>query len=508
VSSVANGAGNHLGRLPAQAAGVLAALREQGVAVSGLTADSRALGDGDLFLAYPGEHADGRAHIGQAIAEGAAAVLWERDGFAWDPAWRVPNLPVEHLRSLAGPLAAEVYGHPSERLWMVGVTGTNGKTSTSQWIAQGLEARATKTAVIGTLGLGFPGALVPNLNTTPDAVVLQQTLKRLADEGAEAAAIEVSSIGLDQGRVNGVAFDVALFTNLSRDHLDYHGSMEAYAQAKMRLFDMPGLEHAVLNLDDALGVRIAQRLAHAGPARVGYSVAVGAGRRSGLEHWLEARDIVFGDRGLAFTLDGSWGVARIEAPLVGRFNVANVLGVLGVLLVSGVPVDAAARIASEFEPVVGRMQRLGGDGLPTVVVDYAHTPDALDKVLGAVADLARTRGGRLVCLFGCGGDRDRGKRPLMAQAASRHADFVIVTSDNPRSEDPEAIIAEILPGLAVGYQAIMDRRAAIRVAIAEASSADVIVLAGKGHEPYQEIRGERIPFSDAEEARHALEAWS
>jgi UDP-N-acetylmuramoyl-L-alanyl-D-glutamate--2,6-diaminopimelate ligase len=494
--------------LSAQAVGVLAALRDLGVPVTGLSADSRALGEGDVFLAYPGERADGRAFIAQAIAEGAPAVLWEREGFEWDPAWRAPNLPIEHLRSLAGPLAAEVYGHPSERLWMIGVTGTNGKTSTCQWIAQGLAARATKTAVIGTLGLGFPGALTPLINTTPDAIVLQQSLARFAEEGAEAAAMEVSSIGLDQGRVNGISFDVALFTNLSRDHLDYHGSMEAYAQAKTRLFDTPNLEYAVLNLDDALGVRIAQRLADEGPARVGYSVADGAGRRSGLEHWLEARDVAFGDRGFAFTLDGSWGEARIEAPLVGRFNVANVLGVLGVLLASGIPLDAAARIAADFEPVVGRMQRLGGEGLPTVVVDYAHTPDALDKILGAVADLARARGGRLVCVFGCGGDRDRGKRPLMGQAASRHADFVIVTSDNPRSEDPEAIIAEILPGVTVEHRAVADRRGAIRTAIADASPGDVIVLAGKGHEPYQEVRGERIPFSDAEEARHALEARS
>ncbi|MCX7893593.1 MAG: UDP-N-acetylmuramoyl-L-alanyl-D-glutamate--2,6-diaminopimelate ligase [Burkholderiales bacterium] len=506
MSSVANGAGGHLARLGAQAQGVLAALRRAGVAVTGLSADTRALGAGDVFLAYPGERADGRRFIAQAIAEGAAAVLWEREGFAWDGAWRLPNLPVEHLRALAGPLAAEVYGHPSERLWTIGVTGTNGKTSTSQWIAQALAARATRTAVIGTLGLGFPGALEPALNTTPDAILLQRALARFADAGAQAVAIEVSSIGLDQGRVNGVAFDVALFTNLSRDHLDYHGSMEAYAQAKMRLFDSPGLEHAVLNLDDALGVRIAQHLAGSGVARVGYSIGDGAARRSGLARWLEAHDVRFGDGGLAFALASSWGDAVVEAPLVGRFNVANVLGVLGVLLVSGVPLAAAARLARDFEPVVGRMQRLGGAGRPTVVIDYAHTPDALDKVLGAVADAARARGGRLVCVFGCGGERDRGKRPLMGEAASRHADFVIVTSDNPRGEDPGAIIAEILPGVAVPHRAVVDRREAIRAAVAEASPDDVIVLAGKGHEPYQEIGGERIPFSDAEEARHALEA--
>lgn len=487
-------------------AAVLQRLRAKGVAVRGLAPDSRALVPGEVFLAYPGERADGRAFIGQAVAEGAAAVLWERIGFEWNDAWQVPNLPVQNLRGLAGPLAHEVYDRPSERLWVVGVTGTNGKTSTSQWITQGLAARGTRTAVVGTLGLGFPGVLAPNPNTTPDAVVLHRALARFAEEGATAVVMEVSSIGLDHGRVNGVAFDVALFTNLSRDHLDHHGTMEAYAEAKARLFDTAGLRHAVLNLDDALGVRIAGRIAGRGVERVGYSIADGAGRRSGLERWLEAKNIAFGASGVSFRLESVWGETIIAAPLVGRFNVANLLGVLGVLLVSGVPIDAMARLARDFEPVAGRMQALGGDGEPLVVVDYAHSPDALDKVLGALADTSRARGGRLVCVFGCGGNRDRGKRPLMGQAASRHADFIVVTSDNPRNESAEAIIAEILPGVSAEHRVVVDRGEAVLAAILNAAPADVIVLAGKGHEPFQEIQRERHPFSDLEAARKALAA--
>ncbi len=282
--------------------------------------------------------------------------------------------------------------------------------------------------------------------------------------------------------------------------------MEAYAEAKTALFTTPGLEHAVLNLDDALGVRIAGRVA-ADVQRVGYTLAEGAGRRSGLERWLEASDITFNGRGLSFRLASSWGEAEIAAPCIGRFNVANLLGVIGVLLVSGTPLDAVPDLARALEPVAGRMQPVGGgEGEPLVVVDYAHSPDALDKVLAALADVARTRGGRLVCVFGCGGDRDRGKRPLMGQVASRHAQRVVLTSDNPRSEDPAAIIAEILPGVTAPHVAITDRREAIRAAIGDAEGADVVVIAGKGHEPYQEIAGARLPFSDVAEARAALEA--
>jgi UDP-N-acetylmuramoyl-L-alanyl-D-glutamate--2,6-diaminopimelate ligase len=361
--------------------------------------------------------------------------------------------------------------------------------------------------VIGTLGLGLVGALEENPNTTPDAVVLQRSLARFLDAGARSVAMEASSIGIDQGRVDGVQFAAALFTNLSRDHLDYHGDMERYAQAKLALFRAPGLAGAVLNLDDALGVRIAQTLAGSGVDRIGYSTAAGVAAASGLEHMLEAHDIVLSAAGLRFNLVSNQGSARVAAPLVGRFNVANLLGVIGVLLTAGFTLDAAAKAASRLEPPPGRMQRLGGDGRPLVVVDYAHSPDALEKCLAALRDVARGHGGRLVCVFGCGGDRDRGKRPLMGEAASRHADFVWLTSDNPRSESPAAIIDEIRPGVRVAHDVRVDRREAIRAAVGTARADDVVLIAGKGHEPYQEIAGVRRPFADVVEAGLALKAW-
>jgi UDP-N-acetylmuramoyl-L-alanyl-D-glutamate--2,6-diaminopimelate ligase len=485
---------------------ILSELAQLGVRPTGLEADSRAVARGDVFLAYPGERVDGRRFVADAVARGADAVLWERDGFAWPRGLEVPNVAVAGLKRLAGPLAAEVYGRPSEKLWAVGVTGTNGKTSCSQWLAQAFGGAGRKCAVVGTLGMGLPGALADNPNTTPDAVALQRALKRFVDEGAACVSIEASSIGLDQGRLDGVRFAVALFTNLSRDHLDYHPDMAGYAQAKMRLFRSPGLAHAVLNLDDALGVRIAHTLAFGPVQRVGYSVARGAAAASGLERWLEARDIGVSSAGLAFRLESSWGAAEVASPLVGRFNVANLLGVIGTLLVSGFRIDEIARVCARFEPPPGRMQRLGGGSAPLVVVDYAHSPDALDKCLGALRDVAREQGGRLVCVFGCGGDRDRGKRPLMGEVASRHADFVVLTSDNPRGEDPAAIVADIAPGVRAAHAIQLGRREAIRAAIRDARAGDVVLVAGKGHEPYQEIAGKRLPFSDVEEARAALAA--
>jgi UDP-N-acetylmuramoyl-L-alanyl-D-glutamate--2,6-diaminopimelate ligase len=492
---------------------ILERLRGMEVRVIGLNANSRTVQPGEVFLAYPGARADGRRFIGGAIERGAAAVLWERQGFDWDSAWNLPNLPVDNLRALAGSLANEVYGRPSAQLWMIGVTGTNGKTSCSQWVAQALAEAGRKTGVIGTLGRGFPdittgstSALQADPNTTPDAITLQRTLADFARDDARAAALEVSSIGLDQVRVDAVRFDVALFTNLSRDHLEYHGDLESYARAKMKLFQARGLRHAVLNLDDALGARIARSLEGTAVQRIGYSLTRGTGQRAGLERHLEAHDISVGDRGIAFAVASSWGNARIESAMLGRFNVANLLGVLGVLLASGIALAESASAIAALHPVPGRMQRIGGGDRPLVVVDYAHSPDALDKVLAALADVAHPRGGRLLCVFGCGGERDQGKRPLMGEAASRHADFVVVTSDNPRGEDPAAIIAEILPGVRAAHAVEPDRRAAIRLAVARSGPGDVIVVAGKGHEPYQEIAGERLPFSDEDEAMAALEA--
>ena len=486
---------------------ILRQLREQGVDVKHLCVDSRDVRPGEIFLAYPGERQDGRGHIAGAIAAGAAAVLWERSGFDWNEGWQVPNLPVEGLRPLAGHLAHEVYGRPSEKLWVMGVAGTNGKTSCSQWLAQACGACGARTALVGTLGIGFPGALAPSPNTTPDAVALHRSLSRLLEEGAQGVAMEVSSIGLDQGRVNGVQFGAALFTNLSRDHLDYHGDMESYAQAKQRLFRSPGLGHAVLNMDDVQGVSIARMLAGSGVTRTGYSCFEGVAVRYGLEYFVEAQDISVSAQGIVFTARSSWGEARIESTLLGRFNISNLLGVLATMMVSGVPFAQATRALAMLVPVPGRLERIGGGVRPLVVIDYAHSPDALDKVAHALRDVAAADNGRLCVVFGCGGDRDRGKRSLMGAVASRHADRIIVTSDNPRGEDPDAIISEIAAGITVAYEAIADRRAAIAAAVASARAGDVVLLAGKGHETYQEVEGRRLPFSDSLEAQTALGHW-
>jgi len=502
---------------------ILSQLEQRGAKISGLSADSRALRAGDAFVAYPGANADGRRYIHDAIARGAVAVLWEREGHSWNEAWCVPNVAVEGLRGLAGEIAHEVYGRPSEKLWLAGVTGTNGKTSCSQWIAQALSSLGRKTAVIGTLGSGFPaaagrestGKFAPALNTTPDAIELQRQLAEFLKEGAQGVVMEVSSIGLDQGRVNGAKFDVALFTNFSRDHLDYHGDMERYAAAKAQLFDMPELSGAVLNMDDVLGVRIAQKLAGGKVACAGYSAHAGVASAAGLEFFLEAENIRLTQQGLAFGLVSSWGRAEVHSALIGRFNVANLLGVLGVLLGAGVALAPAVAALAALTPPPGRMQRLGGGGKPFAVVDYAHSPDALEEVLISLRPLADAAGGRLLCVFGCGGDRDRGKRALMGAIAARNADQVVLTSDNPRSEDPLEIITDILEGV-LGEDhrpgqaplVIADRREAIAATIASALAGDVVLIAGKGHEDYQETAGQRLPLSDAAVAAEALSAWT
>ncbi len=494
-------------------------LSSLGVKVTRLVTDSRAVVTGDTFVAYPGSQADGRQFIAQAISKGANAVIyeklvsghpWEAHNFSWNEMWKLPNLAVVDLRHHTGEIADHVYNRPSKKLWMVGITGTNGKTSCAHWIAQSLNALHRKTALIGTLGNGFADDLQPTLNTTPDAIRLHGLLADYLAQGAQAVAMEVSSHALDQGRVNGVNYDVALLTNLSRDHLDYHGDMQHYAAAKRRLFEWQQLKYAVLNLDDAFGAELAEQLKDAEVEVVGYGLS-DASLQLAERHGLR---MVYGGalhmdaQGFSLQVHSSWGGGELRSTLLGRFNAANLLGVLAVLLVSGVTLSDALRELGQMKAVPGRMQTYGGGGRPSVVVDYAHTPDALEKVLVALREVIAADGGKLVCVFGCGGDRDRGKRPMMGTVAAKLADVCIVTSDNPRSESPHDIIAAIVSGMREhGYQIIEDRAAAIAQAIHGAHAADTVLVAGKGHETYQEIKGVKYPFSDAEVAQSALQTW-
>jgi UDP-N-acetylmuramoyl-L-alanyl-D-glutamate--2,6-diaminopimelate ligase len=465
-----------------------------------LTADSRAVRAGDTFLAYPGEARDGRDYIAQALANGAASVLWDSaDGYAWNARWRVPNLGIPRLRREAGVIAAEIYGRPSARLWTVGITGTNGKTSCSQWVAQSLARMRRKCAVIGTLGSGFPGRLDAHTNTTPDAVTLQARMRGFARAGARAVCMEVSSHGLDQDRLSGVEFDVAMLTNLTRDHLDYHGTMRRYKAAKAKLFRWPTLSRAVVNVDDAFGRELALGWKHRRAELIGYGFGSPGRQR---KCCVQGRNLRLGLDGMVFEIASPWGRGKLRSPLIGAFNASNLLGSLAVLLAGGMDLERSLAALEKVRPVAGRTETYGGGGRPLVVVDYAHTPDALEKVLCALRGISAE--GRLFCVFGCGGSRDRGKRPLMGAVALRHADRVIVTSDNPRDEDPAAIIAEIARGMRGSHREIIDRRDAIRTALAEARRGDVVLVAGKGHENYQDIGGRRRRFSDAAVVRSAL----
>ena len=478
---------------------ILQQLEHLGARLTRLTADSRKVAPGVAFAAYPGERQDGRAFIPDAIERGGNAVLWERANFKWHPDWRIANLGVDQLRDHVGDIASAVYGHPSEKLWMLGVTGTNGKTSVSHWLAQCLAAHGKSTAVLGTLGNGFLNTLEPAVNTTPDAIELQEKLAVYRDRGAESVAMEVSSHGLAQGRVNGVRFDVALFTNLSRDHLDYHGDMESYAAAKAKLFDMPGLRYGVINLDDTFGQTLAARLEKNKVSMIGYSMT---GSHPNSAPVLQVQALRFSGDGMTFEVRSPWGSGSVQAPVFGRFNAYNVSAVMGGLIASDVSFDAATKLVGNIRPVPGRMQRLGGGQQPLVLIDYAHTPDALEKALIAARELVSD--GQLVCIFGCGGNRDKGKRPVMGEISQRLADRVVLTSDNPRDEDPQTILNDIRAGMSRDCEIVSDRGNAIAHAISGAQVGDVILIAGKGHENYQEIRNVRTPFSDHDVAARAL----
>jgi murE/murF fusion protein len=463
---------------------------------SAITADSRKVQRGALFLAYPGVHSDGRHYIAKAIQAGATAVAWESRDFAWNPDWHVANISVAGLKDQVSEIAAEYYAHPSQKLSMIGVTGTNGKTSVSQWIAQALTVVGQKAAVIGTIGNGLVDAQYAASNTTPDAILLQGMLADFVEQGAKAVAMEVSSHGLHQGRVNSVEFDIAVLTNLSRDHLDYHETMEEYAAAKELLFTWPGLGMSVINADDAFGERISKKLKAQNKALLTYGVNQGDVR---------ATDLQLHQHGLTMHVATPQGDAVVNAPVLGRFNAYNVLAVLTTLLALKVSLPDAVAAIAKIKPVAGRMQQFGGDDKPLVVVDYAHTPDALEKVLATLREQVQ---GKLICVFGCGGDRDAGKRPLMGRVAAKLADSVIVTSDNPRSEDPASIIGQVVGGIDSAYLAEPDRAGAIKLAVQSARSGDIVLVAGKGHEDYQEIAGVKTPFSDVAVAQAALHGES
>lgn len=487
----------------------------EALGIKRLTNDSRTVRPGNTFVAYPGESRDGRDYISQAIANGASNVLWERAGFKWNPRWRLPNFALRELRRHAGEIASRVYGSPSTRLRVIGVTGTNGKTTCSHWIAQALARAGRRCAVVGTLGYGLRAPLKPIVNTTPDALWLHAQLAEFARRGAQAVAMEVSSIGLDQDRVAGVEFDVALFTNLTRDHLEYHRTMRRYREAKARLFAWETLRHAVVNLDDDFGRELARRIRRPGLKVIGYGFGAARGARAAQ---VTGANLVTGARGVAFDVRTPWGSTRVASPVLGRHNAYNLLGTLAVLLASGIPLKRAISALAALRPVPGRLQSLGGGAKPLVIVDYAHTPDALEQALLTLRDLLASRltlhASRLICVFGCGGERDRGKRPLMGKVAAKLADRLVVTSDNPRGEDPRDIIEDIVAGARGSADEIeieADRRAAILRAVAGARRGDIVLLAGKGHEAYQEIRGVRRPFSDATVAGEALAAcrtWS
>lgn len=503
-------------RLPsevsAQASDALAWLHARVAAGARLTGDTRRLAPGDVFFAYVLGNArlatDGRPHIAKAIAAGAAAVVYEADGFAWTEGEAVPHLGVSALHELAGPIAAGWHRIVERNLAVTGITGTNGKTSCAQWLARVLQAAGTPCATIGTLGTGFPDALRMTGFTTPDAVQLQESLADLHAAGARAVTMEVSSHGLEQGRVAGTRFRVAVLTNLTQDHLDYHGTMAEYEAAKQLLFQWHDLGTAVINRDDAMGQRLLAADAKGVSASqvIEYGIGGAAAPLAPRAQWLRASDVRATATGTAFHIDGSFGGADVLTPMIGHFNVSNLLAVLGAALANGVAWEAALGALRALTPVDGRMELFGGHDAPLAVVDYAHTPDALAQTLAALRPVAEARQGRLWCVFGCGGDRDATKRPLMGAVAEQLADDVVLTSDNPRSEDPQRILDAIADGMqdhARGRQ-IEDRAAAILYAIKHAAPTDVVLVAGKGHEATQEIQGRKRPFSDREHVRLTL----
>ncbi|MCR8923693.1 UDP-N-acetylmuramoyl-L-alanyl-D-glutamate--2,6-diaminopimelate ligase [Dasania sp. GY-MA-18] len=461
--------------------------------ISGLQLDSRAVRTGDVFIACVGATVNGEDFIAQAIQQGAVAVLVDVSSEL--SACAVPVVAVANLNQRISAIAGNFYGQPSQQHNIIGVTGTNGKTSCSQFVMQLLQHMHKHCGVIGTLGSGIDGHLTAGLNTTPDAISLQKTLADWRTK-VDMVAMEVSSHGLEQGRVAAITFDVAVFTNLTRDHLDYHGDMASYGAAKAKLFKQPGLKTAVINRDDAFAEQLIASLAPA-VQLVTYSV-------SSSQADVYATDIQFHAAGISAQLQSPWGSASLNSSLLGHFNLSNILAAIASLAAQGFDFKSLVAAASNLQPVAGRMELINSGGQkPAVVIDYAHTPDALEQALTALRLHAQQK---LVCVFGCGGDRDQGKRPLMGEVAARLADQVWITSDNPRTENADVIIQQIVAGAANtdALTIVADRAQAIAQAVLSASDDDVLLIAGKGHEDYQQIGMQRLPFNDAVQARLAL----
>lgn len=476
---------------------------KQPLPIVGIKSDSRQVEQGDVFFAIKGIEQDGRGYIEQAINNGAVAVVYEAIGFnlvdklikqyPFIEFIAIADL-IQHISLIAG----KFYGEPANSLRIVGVTGTNGKTSISQLIAQSLTLLGEPCGIIGTLGIGFWKSLEEGKQTTPDAMSIQKGLATLKQQGAKAVALEVSSHGLDQFRVTALPFKVAIFSNLTRDHLDYHGSLEAYAKTKAKLFAWSTLTMRVINKDDEFGQKLIAQ--YQNKDVLSYSLENDTAD-------IYCQSIVFDEQGVVAKLVTPYGIGTLKSRLIGRFNLSNLLAVVGSLLGFGYELAKVLAVLPELEGPEGRMQKLGGNHKPLVIVDYAHTPDALEQVLKALRPHVI---GKLICVFGCGGNRDKGKRPLMAAIAEHLADEVIVTDDNPRHEDSVSIIDDITKGFKKPdtVNVIVNRQQAIASAITQANAEDIVLLAGKGHENYQEIAGVRHHFSDLEEANQVLLGWN
>ncbi len=480
--------------------------------------DSREVGAGDAFLAWPGARHDGRQHVEDALRRGAAACLIEDGGFQQGLNTLAASCALyAGLKADCGPIAAAYYEHPSQHLEIIAMTGTNGKTSCAWWLAQALARLGQRCAMVGTLGLGEL-TLTPEgqvrLNgmstglTTPDAVLLQGALRDLWQAGVRSCAVEASSIGLVEGRLDGTRIRMALFTNFTQDHLDYHGDMQAYWLAKQRLFDWPDLDVAVIGLDDPQGMTLVQHLSqHRPEVRViTYGLHPQADVRAEQVRW-QASAQAQGEWAQSMQVVAHGDSLDMTIPWVGEHNVRNLLAVIAMLGALGHGLRQAGEACQKLQPVPGRMQSISQAGAALAVIDYAHTPDALMHALKALRHLAEVRGGRLWCVFGCGGARDRSKRPEMGRVAQAWADRVVLTSDNPRHEEPMAILRDIRAGLVAPHQQVcvqVDRALAIAQAIEQADPADVVLIAGKGHETYQEVGSERMPFSDAEQVRMVM----